>query len=129
MVAIKPVSNSIRAKEIVSQYLVELDKHIQDLRTGHAERTFEIKDLADLLHIHPTHLSNTLNEVLGQSPCDLYESKLLNLSKELLAASDKPISEIARQLYYDPSNFTKFFKNYSGVTPKQFRKTTLGIRG
>jgi AraC family transcriptional regulator, regulatory protein of adaptative response / methylphosphotriester-DNA alkyltransferase methyltransferase len=127
MVVVKPANKSLRAKEIVNQYLLELDKHIEDLRTAKAERTFQIKDLADLLHIHPTHLSNTINEVLGKSPCDLYESRLLNLSKELLSKSNKPISEIARQLYYDPSNFTKFFKNYTGITPKQFR-TSLELR-
>jgi AraC family transcriptional regulator, regulatory protein of adaptative response / methylphosphotriester-DNA alkyltransferase methyltransferase len=66
---ILPLS-SLRQKEIVKDYLKELDKHIADLKSGTAESTFEIKDLADLLHIHPTHLSNTISQVLGQSPCD-----------------------------------------------------------
>lgn len=114
-----------RQKEIVKNYLFQLDKHINDLRKGVAESTFEIKDLADLLHIHPTHLSNTINEVLGQSPCDLYEQSLINLSKELLQDSTRPIADIARQLFYDPSNFTKFFKHYEGITPKQFRQSIL----
>jgi AraC family transcriptional regulator, regulatory protein of adaptative response / methylphosphotriester-DNA alkyltransferase methyltransferase len=114
---------SIRAQEIVSAYIQELDKHIDDLRKGTAERTFEIQDLADLVHVHPTHLSNTLYEVTGLSPCDIYENKLLALSKELLSNGLLPINVIARQLYYDPSNFTKFFKAYTGITPKQFRAT------
>lgn len=122
MIATEPVVRSLRAKEIVNSYLVELDKHIHDLKTGVAEKTFKIKDLADLLHIHPTHLSNTVSEVLGQSPCDLYENRLVTISKELLITTNKPIAEIARQLYYDPSNFTKFFKTYTGVTPKEFRR-------
>lgn len=122
MIATEPVVSSLRAKEIVNNYLLELDKHIHDLKKGVAEKTFEIKDLADLLHIHPTHLSNTVSEVLGQSPCDLYEKRLVTISKELLTSTNKPIAEIARQLYYDPSNFTKFFKNYTGTTPKAFRK-------
>lgn len=113
---------SLRQKQIVEEYRKQLDKHIDELRNGLAEKTFEIKDLADLLHIHPTHLSNTLNQVLGASPCDLYENQLVELSKELLLTTNKPIAEIARQLYYDPSNFTKFFKNYTGHTPKEFRK-------
>lgn len=113
---------SLRQKQIVEEYRKQLNKHIDELRNGLAEKTFEIKDLADLLHIHPTHLSNTLNQVLGASPCDLYESQLLELSKELLLTTNKPIAEIARQLYYDPSNFTKFFKTYTGQTPKEFRK-------
>ncbi|MEQ1584313.1 MAG: helix-turn-helix transcriptional regulator [Cyclobacteriaceae bacterium] len=116
---------SLRQKQIVDEYRKQLDKHITELRNGLAEKTFEIKDLADLLHIHPTHLSNTLNEVLGASPCDLYEQRLLELSKELLLTTNMSIGEVAHQLYYDPSNFTKFFKNYTGQTPKQFRKGSI----
>jgi AraC family transcriptional regulator of adaptative response / methylphosphotriester-DNA alkyltransferase methyltransferase len=32
------------------------------------------------------------------------------------------IAEIARKLTYDPSNFSKFFKKYVGMSPGQFRK-------
>jgi AraC family transcriptional regulator of adaptative response / methylphosphotriester-DNA alkyltransferase methyltransferase len=112
---------SARQKEIVKKYIVLLDKHMNDLKSGTAEKTFEIKDFADRLHIHPTHLSNTINEVLQQSPCDLYENRLVNLAKELLHDTNLPIAEIARQLYFDPSNFTKYFKRYAGTTPKQYR--------
>jgi AraC family transcriptional regulator, regulatory protein of adaptative response / methylphosphotriester-DNA alkyltransferase methyltransferase len=118
---------SPRQKEIVKGYLLQLDKHIDELRSGVAEKTFEIKDLADLLHIHPTHLSNTISQVLGQSPCGIYEQKLVAISKELLLASNRPIAEIARQLNYDPSNFTKFFKHFEGLTPKQFRQSQIKI--
>lgn len=113
---------SLRKQEIVQQYLHELDQHIGDLKAGKAEKTFEIKDLADLLHIHPRHLSNTIHEVLNQSPCDIYEQKLMNISKELILQTNLPIAQIARHLLYDPSNFTKFFKNYAGITPKKFRE-------
>jgi AraC-like DNA-binding protein len=116
---------SLRQRQIVDQYQVQLDLHIEDLRMGRADKTFEVKDFADLLHIHPTHLSNTLHEVLTQSPCDLYENRLLSLAKELLLTTDKPIAEIARQLFYDPSNFTKFFKAYEGQTPRQFRQAAV----
>lgn len=120
---VEKTSVSLRANEIVEKYQRELDQHIDDLRHGRAERTFEIQDLADLLHIHPTHLSNTLHQTLGKSPCDMYEGKLLELSKELLANTNQSIGDIARQLYYDPSNFTKFFKTYTGITPKQYRQS------
>lgn len=119
------LSPSVRKKEIVRDYQVILDKHMDELRRGEAERTYEIRDFADFLHIHPTHLSNTLHEVLGQSPCDIYEHRLLALAKELLINTTKPIGDIAAQLCYDPSNFTKFFKMYTGTTPKQFRQANV----
>jgi AraC family transcriptional regulator, regulatory protein of adaptative response / methylphosphotriester-DNA alkyltransferase methyltransferase len=112
---------SVRKKEIVQQYLTELDHHIQQLKEGKADAALEIKDFASMLHVHPVHLSNTIKEVTGQSTCDLYENRLLSVSKELLLTTTLPVAQIARQLTYDPSNFTKFFKQYTGTTPKKFR--------
>ncbi|MNL57280.1 DNA-binding transcriptional regulator AraC [compost metagenome] len=45
----------------------------------------------------------------------------MEISKSLLQIDKMPISEVARTLTYDPSNFTKFFKRFSGKTPKQYR--------
>ena len=112
---------SLRQKEIVKDYIENLDRHIQDLKEGKAERAFEIRDLARILHVHPVHLSNTIKEVTGQSTCDFYEERLVQVSKELLLETNLPIAQIAAQLTYDPSNFTKFFKHFTGMTPKQFR--------
>jgi AraC family transcriptional regulator, regulatory protein of adaptative response / methylphosphotriester-DNA alkyltransferase methyltransferase len=112
---------SFRKKEIVQQYIAELDKHILELKEGKAINAMEINEFAALLHIHPVHLSNTIKEVTGQSSCNLYETRLLSTAKELLLTPGITIAQVARQLTYDPSNFTKFFKQYSGITPKQFR--------
>jgi len=116
---------SARRKQLFHQYLDELGKHIHDLKHGKAVRAFEIRDFAALLHVHPVHLSNTVKEVTGKSTCDWYEEKLLSISKELLLESNLTIAAIAQQLTYDPSNFTKFFKHYTGITPKQFRNLHL----
>ena len=112
---------SARQKEIVKEYLKVLDEHIDQLKNGKAVRALEIRDFANLLHVHPVHLSNTIKEVTGQSSCSFYEARLLTISKELLLNSNMSIGDIAIRLTYDPSNFTKFFKNYTGITPKQFR--------
>lgn len=114
---------SSRQKEIVRQYTTELDKHILELKAGQVEVMYEIRDLANLLHIHPVHLSNTIKVVTGKSACDLFEERLVKLSKELIATTSLSIGEIARQLTYDPSNFVKFFKKYVGITPKAYRNS------
>lgn len=111
-----------RPKEITKQFLLELDKHMIDLKSGKAENTFEVQHIASLLHIHPTHLSNTINEELKRSPCDIYEERLMGIAKELILQTDLSIADIARQLTFDPSNFSKFFKHFEGITPNQFRK-------
>jgi AraC family transcriptional regulator, regulatory protein of adaptative response / methylphosphotriester-DNA alkyltransferase methyltransferase len=112
-----------RPQILVDTYLLKLEQHMDDLKKGTAENTLEIKDFAGMLHVHPRHLSNTVHEVMGKSPCDLYEEKLLAVAKELLHDPKLSISDIARQLSFDPSNFTKYFRRYNGTTPKQFRQS------
>jgi AraC family transcriptional regulator, regulatory protein of adaptative response / methylphosphotriester-DNA alkyltransferase methyltransferase len=112
---------SARKKELTTDYMKVLEQHIDDLKKGIAERALHIKDLAALLHVHPVHLSNTIKEVTGKSTCQLYEELLVQVSKELLTTTRMSIAEIAVQLTYDPSNFTKFFKHYTGTTPKKYR--------
>jgi AraC family transcriptional regulator, regulatory protein of adaptative response / methylphosphotriester-DNA alkyltransferase methyltransferase len=117
----KPAVISARKKEIFADYIAQLDQHIADLKEGKVTRAFEIRDLAALLHVHPVHLSNTIKEVTGKSTCSFYEERLLQISKELLLTTRLPVAQIAIRLTYDPSNFTKFFKAYTGTTPKKFR--------
>jgi AraC family transcriptional regulator of adaptative response / methylphosphotriester-DNA alkyltransferase methyltransferase len=114
---------SKRKTEIANQFLTVLDNHLTELKTGQVEKSLELNEIAERLFIAPNHMTDTVSEVLGKSPCEIYEEKLLIISKELLESSNKPINEIARTLDYDPSNFTKFFKNYTGLTPSQYRKT------
>jgi AraC-like DNA-binding protein len=115
-----PVISS-RKKEMAADYIAVLDEHIRQLKEGQVDRALEIREFAAMLHVHPAHLSNTIKEVTGQSTCSLYEERLVRISKELLVTTNWPVAQIARQLTYDPSNFTKFFKQYTGTTPKKFR--------
>ncbi len=114
---------SARKIEIANQFLTVLDKHLVELKTGQVEKSLELNEIADLLFIVPNHLSDTVSDVLGKSPCEIYETKLVDISKEMLETSGEPISEIARTLDYDPSNFTKFFKRFTGLTPSKYRKS------
>lgn len=108
-------------QNLIEKYIQLLDTHIAELKSGEAETTYEIADFANQLNVHPRHLSNTIHSVLGTSPCDLYEERLLLIAKELILESNNSIASIAKHLQYDPSNFGKFFKQYEGITPKQFR--------
>ncbi len=114
-----------RRHEIAADYLKELDKHLDDLVAGRTTEMLEVRDFADLIHVHPVHLSNTVKAATGQSPCYFFEKRLMEISKSMLENANTPISEIARILTYDPSNFTKFFKHFAGQTPKQYREAYL----
>lgn len=111
-----------RKEEIYHQYLKLIDDHLADLVAGRVEEMFELRDFAAALFIHPTHLSNVIKEHTGYHPCYFYEEKLLALSKELLLDNKYSVADVAGLLTYDPSNFTKWFKSFEGMTPSQFRR-------
>jgi AraC family transcriptional regulator, regulatory protein of adaptative response / methylphosphotriester-DNA alkyltransferase methyltransferase len=119
-----PIPKKILARqhEIVADFLREIDRHLAELEIGQVTEMLEIRDLADRLHIHPTHLSNTVKLTTGHAPCYFFEARILELAQRLLLGSTAPVAEIAARLTYDPSNFTKFFKRFAGLTPKQYRE-------
>lgn len=112
-----------RPEEITRDFLSELDNHIADIVSGKKEVFYEIHDFASILCIHPVHLSNTVKETTGKSPCDHCEGKLAEQAKKLLETTNWTVAQVATRLTYDPPSFTKFFKKYVGWTPSQYRST------
>ncbi|MFT3826225.1 MAG: AraC family transcriptional regulator [Chitinophagaceae bacterium] len=120
-----PKKIAYRQQEIMHEFLTVLDRHLEDILSGRAEDMYHIKDVAKEMHIHPTHLSNTVKEVTGKAPCFFFEEKLMNISKKMLADPSVSVASIARRLTFDTSNFTKFFKRFEGVTPSVYRQMIL----
>lgn len=112
-----------RKDEIARDFLQLLDNHINDILTDKVDYMYHIKDFADLLHIHPTHFSNTIKLTTGKSPCDFVEERIIVEAKKMLNDSSIPIAAICYKLTFnEPTNFTKFFKTMEGITPRQYRK-------
>ena len=116
---------TIRPDEIMAEFLKELDKHLEDIVSGKTDTYFEIKDIAKILHVHPTHLSNTIRQTTGKAPCDICNEKTIAIAVNLLENPELTISEVAYKLTYEPTNFTKYFKKHTGQTPSVFRKSKL----
>lgn len=111
-----------RQHEIVADFTRLVHAHVDDLVAGRATEALEIRDFAGQLCLHPTHLSNTIKQATGEAACAIYERRLVAVAKELLLDPRRTIANVAAQLTYDPSNFTKFFKHFTGTTPRQFRE-------
>lgn len=118
----RSIPKSLRPQQLTAAYLKVLDRHMAEFRAGTADRAWEIRDFAERLFVHPTHLSNTVQEVTGRSPCDHYEEGLMDVARDLLLTTELSAAEVARRLTMDPSNFNKFFKRFEGMTPKRFRE-------
>lgn len=114
-----------RQYEITDAYLKVIDNHLLDIVEGRVTEMYEIRDIAKVLHIHPTYLTDTVKHATGSHPCVFYQDKILTIAKALLEKNEMPVNAIADLLTYDPSNFTKFFKRFTQQTPKQYRESFL----
>ena len=125
-----PIPRKILARqhEITADFQRLVAAHVADVAAGRATEMLEIRDFASQLCIHPTHLSNTLKLTTGQPPCFFFEAQLMQVSRELLRDTTRPVADIAANLTYDPSNFTKFFKRFQGCTPRQYREQVWAER-
>ncbi|MDX6189731.1 helix-turn-helix domain-containing protein [Flavobacterium sp. Fl-318] len=111
-----------RGQEITALYFDFLDLHIEDVVQGKVSDFMELNQIASKLFISHSHLSDTLQEVTGHHPCHFYDLKIVNKAKSLLTETNLSIAEIAKILTYDPSNFSKFFKKFTGKTAGKFRR-------
>lgn len=121
-----PDDYNSRKAEIVAQFKQVLENHMDDFLAGRVDRMYEIREIAAIICLHPVHLSKVIKLETGHHACYFYEQRILSEAEKLLADRTLPISTIARMLDYDVSNFTKFFKRFTGITPSSYRKT-LGI--
>lgn len=81
------------------------------------------KAYAELLYITPNHLNALCREMLGKTAGDVIRERVLLEAKRLLTNAGMSVLEIAYELNFkDNSYFTRFFKNYEGFTPEEFRK-------
>lgn len=114
-------SETKRAAQITEQYFAFLDQHVEDVANGNVADFLELNQIANALHISHSHLSDTLQKSTGHHPCHFYDLKIVDKAKSLLKETDLSIAFIAKKLTYDPSNFSKFFKKFTGQTAGQFR--------
>ncbi|WP_291914501.1 AraC family transcriptional regulator [Chitinophaga sp. CB10] len=114
-----------RSLEITKQYFDFLDQHIEDVVSGRAAAFLELNQIARELAVSHTHLTDTIQKEKGNHPCHFYDAKIIEKAKDLLGNPALSIADIALTLTYDPSNFSKFFKKWTGETPGEFRNKML----
>lgn len=110
--------------ELVAAYFKLVDSHLSDLADGRETEMMELSDIAVALYVSHKHLIAIVKKITGHHPCHFYIQKILEKANLMLIQTDYPAAEIARKLSYDPSNFNKFYKKYTGMTPGQYRSLT-----
>jgi AraC family transcriptional activator of pobA len=83
---------------------------------------------ADQLFISAKVLTNITHLMLGKTPKQLLDERVLLEAKRLLVHTENPIKTISLYIGFDETtNFNKFFKKHSGQTPVTFRDAFLPL--
>lgn len=86
-------------------------------------RWHQVSTYAAALACTEKSLTRAALEVTGQSAKSLIANRLALEAKRLLVHTDRPIYLIADGLgFEEATNFAKFFKRETGITPMQFRR-------
>jgi AraC family transcriptional regulator len=70
------------------------------------------------------HFSRAFKAAVGRSPHHYVSAKRLELAKQLLGKGDQPLAHIALTLQFScQANFTRAFREATGQTPAQYRRS------
>lgn len=85
-------------------------------------KSITLEDVATRVHLHPSYFSTIFKQSTGSSFKEYLNLVRIEESKRLLANTDFSIIDIAISVgFEDQSYFSKVFKKFTGMTPKQFR--------
>ena len=83
--------------------------------------TVTLAELAEHFSYHPNYISTLLTKELGKSFSELVLEQRMERAAAVLRGTQLPVSEIAELLgYRNTSNFYKAFREYYGMSPREF---------
>jgi len=81
-----------------------------------------LEKLADVVGMNPKYFCRVFNRLTHQSPMDYVNFYRIEQAAYLLSSTQKTITDVGMECgFWESSYFTKVFKKYKGVTPKQYR--------
>ena len=98
----------------------------KQLIVEHIDQTLSVQEFADKLKISTKKLTLITKQHTSLTPGGLIKELKILEAKRMLSNQNISIKEIAYSLGFDqPTYFTKFFKQVTQVTPKQFQEQVL----
>ncbi len=100
----------------------ELIKHAISMISKNYASNITLEDIANEVHLNPAYFSTLFKKEVGHSFKEYLNMLRIEESKRLLTNSNYSIVDIAIAVgFEDQSYFSKVFKKYTGITPKQYR--------
>ncbi len=89
---------------------------------AHLYEHITLSGLAKLVNMNPNYLSNLFKKEVGITLTRFIQQAKVEEAKNLITFTSHSLTEISTLLnFHDQSYFTKIFKKFTGVTPKQYK--------
>ena len=115
----------ITREDMNSDLLARLEVLLNDYFVSNRPRFEGIPNVqwcADKLCLSPNYFSDLLKKETGISALKHIQQKTLEVAKERIFNTSKPISQISYELGFQyPQHFTRWFKKQEGCTPNEYR--------
>ncbi|MCI0767800.1 helix-turn-helix domain-containing protein [Bacillus sp. TL12] len=111
-----------RVQESIKQKYSKPINICQDYIFNHLYTDITLSKLADILNMNPRYLSSLFKKEVGIPLSEYIQRTRVEEAKNLMLFTNYSLSEIYTLLnFQDQSYFTKVFKKFTGMTPKQFK--------
>lgn len=118
----KPYEEQRYLEGAVDRHPDELISQIQFWMKTNLNSELTLNDIAQQFDISQRSFTRRFKRATGINATQYWQKLKIQTAKELLAASNLSIQEIAFQVgYQDQANFTRLFKKTLSITPKAYR--------
>ncbi|MBD2847604.1 helix-turn-helix domain-containing protein [Paenibacillus sp. IB182496] len=101
-----------------------LDDILAYLQQSYGHSGLSLDTAADHMHISKGYMSQFFKEQMGLTFSEYLENLRMDKARELLAATELPVGQIAEQVgYHSASTFSRAFKRGSGVSATAYRES------
>lgn len=98
-------------------------RQVLDFIQAHLANDIGLDDLAAITRLSTKHFARAFRQSTGMPPHRWLNSQRIERARELLAAGDLPLAEVALVCgFADQSHFTAAFRTATGATPGAFRR-------
>jgi AraC family transcriptional activator of pobA len=96
----------------------------------HHRSAWTVADFAHEIGITPPHLNAICQQQGGVSALRMIHDRVVLAARRELTYTDKSIADVAANLgFSEPSYFTRFFKRFMKMTPKEYRRRSGFLEG
>ena len=115
------VTRKASNRDILYKFESLLDAYFQDNKPQ-TEGLPSVRYFAERVFLSPNYFGDLIKKETGKTAQEYIQNKLIDNAKQMIAGSDKTISQIAYELGFQYSqHFNRVFKKNVGCTPNEYR--------